>query len=184
MMDKKNVLDLDFDHAHELWHSLKKNGWTNCDLKAVSEGDFLGKVLNYMKENYVNLNKEPKVPHGEQIIHNNNGGLWKFNFNQIYILIKKDFCQQNIYENGFNANLLDYMLEYPHKIPEEWKLLGKIYFPGTTYSTKHDFEQIRFMHWGVKWGTKTEPEWWSDSEVLSNILKSKDKIFFAMKNAI
>ena len=182
MEKTKNVFDLDFDHAHELWFSLKRNGWTNCDLEAASQGDFLGEVLKHMKKCYVNFNKEPIVPQGEQIIHNNGGGLWKFNPQEIYISNKKNIPEQILYENGFNANLLDHLLEWLDQIPEEWKDLGKIYFPGTVCSTMNNFEQIRFLCWNTKWGTKREPEWWSGSTVIPDILKSKDRYVFALRN--
>lgn len=180
MKKKEEIFDLDFEHAHELWFSLKRNGWNNCDLRAASQGDFLGKVLKHMKENYVNLNKEPDVPHGEQIIHNNSGGLWEFNPGEVFFCNKSKY-QSLDYLSGFNANLLDFLLKYRHLIPEEWKKYDMIFFPGTVYTSRNDFEQLRYLSWGTKWATKQEPEWWDGAMVINDIVENDKKLVFAMK---
>jgi len=181
IMDKKNVFNLDINLVNDLLSAFQHNGWSNSDIKTASQGDFLGTVLKLMNENYVNLNQTPEVPNGEKILHCNGGGLWKFNPKEIFVSGKYKYSQNELFENGFNANLLDYLLKHLDLIPEDWKIFGKIFFPGTFYTTDNDFEQIRCITWGTKWGTELEPKWWSESFVFNEILKSDDDLVFVMR---
>lgn len=57
----------------------------------------------------------------------------------------------------FNANLLDYLVEHPHLIPEEWKQDEKgrtcyIFFWGTIYRNSDDGLYVRYLYWhGGRW---------------------------------
>lgn len=57
----------------------------------------------------------------------------------------------------FNANLLDYLVEHPHLIPEEWKQDEKgrtryIFFWGTIYRGSDGTLYVRFLYWhGGPW---------------------------------
>lgn len=57
----------------------------------------------------------------------------------------------------FNANLLDYLVEHPHLIPEEWKVDEKgrtryIFFWGTVYRRSGGGLCVRCLYWdGGRW---------------------------------
>lgn len=60
-------------------------------------------------------------------------------------------------EPVLNANILDYLLEHPEFIPEDWK--GKrVCFWGTIYRDAKDFRTVRFLYWSEgEWSWR--PEW-------------------------
>lgn len=69
-------------------------------------------------------------------------------------------------EPVLNANLLDYLLEHPHLIPEDWKVdeQGRtryIYFWGTIYRVSDVNLSVRYLHWnGGHW--KAWYNWFND----------------------
>ena len=179
----KDDLKFDVSQAHELKLAFRRNGWTNSDIKALSEKNILSVVLKFLNEKFVNLNKRPVIPSAEAIMHSNGGGLWEFNPEEVFFCTKSKYSSVD-YLNGFNANLLDFLLKYPHLIPEEWKQYDKIFFPGTVYTSKNDFEQLRYLSWGTKWATKIKPQWWDGTMVIDEIAETDKKLVFAMRVAI
>jgi len=49
MSAQNNDLMLDVSQAEELKFAFRRNNWTNKDIKVLSEGDILGKVLKVIK---------------------------------------------------------------------------------------------------------------------------------------
>lgn len=48
---------------------------------------------------------------------------------------------------GLNATILDYLLEHPELIPEDWK--GKyVYFHGTVYRNSDEYLYVRYLYFG------------------------------------
>lgn len=46
-----------------------------------------------------------------------------------------------------NATVLDYLLEHPYLIPDEWKTAGPLYFWGTIYKIDKNLV-VRSLYWG------------------------------------
>lgn len=64
-----------------------------------------------------------------------------------------------------NSNLLDFLLENPHKIPSEWKE-EKIFFRGTLFEDKEGYLIIRYLffnknkkEWGWDWSYYEEDDY-------------------------
>jgi hypothetical protein len=61
-----------------------------------------------------------------------------------------------------NANVLDYLIEYPELIPEEWKTIKGVIFYGTIYKFGSN-ECVRFLRWRAgrwDWDFIDIDGWW------------------------
>lgn len=170
MSEKKLMLDV--SQAHELKLAFRRNGWTNADIKALSEGKFLADVLKLMKgqleitpkKHLIDTDATPFVPPGMSVEKHIGHGLWQWNPDIIGLFLSKE--QEKNYQVGtklrevievlkgkivLNANILDYLLAHPSLIPEEWK--GKaVFFWGTIYRGAYDDLYVRYLFWrGSEW---------------------------------
>lgn len=199
-----NELMLDIGQIHELELAFRRSGWTNADIKALSEGDFLTDVLKLMNEqkslghkwnikyfsclscvlkrefcgplkntgvfsgkellaylaacnvrdtlfeksktifrkNIVDCDSLPFVPFGYSVEEHRKGGNFEFNSAKfsLYFSSSQDnggICGHDLYKELsdkqlWNANALDYFLQFPELIPKEFKML-KVFFWGTIY---------------------------------------------------
>ena len=164
-----NELMLDVSQAHELKLAFRRNGWTNADIKALSEGNFLADVLKLMKgqleikpiEHLIDCDVNPFIPNGWSVEDHKKGGMFKFNPEKISLYLSKkqkkgiiggyDLRKELADKSVMNANVLDYLLAHPEFIPEEWK--GKyIFFWGTIYRNSYGSLFVRYLYWnGSKW---------------------------------
>lgn len=164
-----NELMLDVSQAHELKLAFRRNGWTNADIKALSEGNFLADVLKLMKgqleikpiEHLIDCDVNPFIPNGWAVEEHKKGGMFKFNPEKISLYLSKkqkkgsigghDLRKELADKPVMNANVLDYLLAHPELIPEEWK--GKyIFFWGTIYRNSVGSLCVRCLRWnGSGW---------------------------------
>lgn len=164
-----NELMLDVSQAHELKLAFRRNGWTNADIKALSEGNFLANVLKLMKgqfetkpiEHLIDSDSAPFVPNGWTVEEHKKGGFFKFDPAKISLYLSKkqkkgiigghDLRKELANKLVMNANVLDYLLAHPELIPEKWK--GKyIFFWGTIYRNSGGNLRVRCLCWyGSEW---------------------------------
>ncbi len=164
-------LMLDVSQAHELKLAFRRNGWTNKDIKNLSEGDILSKVLKVVKgqaeirliEHLIDCDATPFIPEGWSVESHKKSGFFKFDPAKIRLYLSKK-QKKGEYSIGndlkkeladlptLNANVLDYLLAHPELIPEEWK--GKaIFFWGTIYRRSDGNLYVRCLRWdGSEWG--------------------------------
>lgn len=149
-LTEKNLM-LDVSQAHELKMSFRRNGWTNAEIKTLSEKDFLANVLKVIrgqseikdKEYKIPCNTTPFIPDGLYIVEHRKFDF--FNLNPNYTKLDLSRKLRNMSNSGknikehlskkfvMNVNILDFIIENPDLIPENWK--GKeIYFWGTIYA--------------------------------------------------
>ncbi len=169
-MSAQNELMLDVSQAEELKFAFRRNNWTNANIKTLSEGDFLGKVLEVMKglaeiiypEHLIDCDADPFIPEGWTIEEHKKGGVFKFNPKAISLYLNKKQAKGDRIEGNelrkeladkpvLNANILDYLSAHPELIPEEWK--GKyVFFWGTIYRDSNGNLYVRFLRWyGSRW---------------------------------
>lgn len=75
---------------------------------------------------------------------------------------RRGYYHESLIENCqhcVNANMLDYLLDHPYLIPEDWKKAKRVYFLGTVYYEvswsghfKHEMPYVRYLMWdGRRW---------------------------------
>jgi len=172
-----NELILDVGQANELKLAFSRNGWTNADIKKLSEGDFLANVLKLMKgqlevkpiEHLIDCDANPFIPNGWSVEEHKKGGMFKFNPEKISLYLSKkqkkgsmegnDLRKELANQPTLNANFLDYLLAHPELIPKEWKD-KYIFFWGTIYRNSDDHLCVRYLRWdGFS-------KWYSDYDLL------------------
>jgi hypothetical protein len=133
-------------------------------LQAVSEGRFeqvLGPQVQTsatptQAHGVINLEADPFVPNGWAVEEHKMGGLFDFGKSKIELFrTKKQQCgyvvgynlrEELAREPVLNANVLDYVIEHPEFIPEDWK--GKyVFFWGTVYICSLGRQCVRYLHW-------------------------------------
>lgn len=166
MKDTFEALLLEFAHA------ANRNKLTPADLKWLSQGDRLSKLLPLIRgtgeihivKHLIDLATDPFVPIGFVGFEHHEKGVADFEWDPTKVrlhmsanqtgrkTIKGNKLRKELAsEMPFNANLLDYLLKNPHLIPEEWK--GEfIYFWGTIYYVSDGDLYVRYLYWsGRKW---------------------------------
>jgi hypothetical protein len=155
--------------------AFRRNGWTNAEIKTLSEGNVLAKVLQVIKgqaeikmvEHLIDCDAAPFVPDGFSVEEHKKGGLFKFDPDEISLYLSKK--QKKSFIGGhdlrkklsdkpvMNANVLDYLLAHPEIIPEEWKE-KYILFWGTIYRDSDGDLFVRYLYggdfrwaWGWDW---------------------------------
>ncbi len=156
-------LMLDVSQAHEFKLACRRSGLTNADIKRMCEGDLLAKLLPVVRglgevvitKHVIDLAADPLLPNSWEVEKHIKGG--QFEINPTKIALHLDEEQQNGGSIGgnklrnklkgkpvFNANLLDFYLDHPHLIPEEW--MGKaIFFWGTIYRRSNGDLYVRCL---------------------------------------
>jgi hypothetical protein len=166
-------MTLSVGQAHELQEKFRRFGYKPEEVKKACEGNFLGKVLDVIRElaeikpteNIIDLDANPFCPEGWSVKTHVKGGKWKFDPKQIKLFISNTQIRGNIVkvselreqlvgQSVMNANLLDWCLVHKESVPEEWKS-KKIFFLGTIYRDSDKFLCVRFLFWGInlpRWG--------------------------------
>jgi hypothetical protein len=162
----------------ELAHAANRNELTPTDLKWLSQGDRLGKLLPLIRgtgeihivKHLIDLATNPFVPSGLAGVEHHEKGVVDFEWDPTKVRLHLSANQTDgktiegnklrkelASELPFNANLLDYLLKNPHLIPEEWKkdVDGNtlyIYFWGTIYRNSAGDLCVRYLCWcGGEW---------------------------------
>ncbi|HPT29693.1 MAG TPA: hypothetical protein PK526_02010 [bacterium] len=169
-MSENKDLMLDVSQAEELKLAFRRHGYTNKDIKTLSEKGILGEVLKVIKgqaeirmiEHLIDCDAAPFIPDGWSVENHKPGGLFKFDPAKISLYLSKK-QKKGDYSVGtelrkelgkmsvLNANVLDCLLANPVLIPEEWK--GKaIFFWGTIYRSSGGSLCVRCLNWsGSNW---------------------------------
>ncbi len=103
-MSANDDLMLDVSQAHELKMAFRRNGWTNGDIKTLSEGDILTSVLDVIRGNSCVINNEelsainiidtrtkPKSTTHHAVINHISNGLLKWDISKISLFVSKEF---------------------------------------------------------------------------------------------
>lgn len=159
-------LMLDVGQANEFKLALRRNGWTNADVKRLCEGDVLATLLPVIRgtaevlvrRHLIDASASPFLPEGWRGVeeHRKMGEItWDPTKVTLHLsanqeggqVIKGHDLRKEL--SGLpvmNACVLDYLLAHPELIPESWK--GKyIYFWGTIYRNSDDDLCVRFLDW-------------------------------------
>lgn len=161
-MSANNDLMLDVSQAAELKLAFRRNGWNNAEIKTLSEGNVLAKVLQVIKgqaeikmvEHLIDCDAAPFVPDGWSVKEHKKTGQLKFDPAKISLYLSKKQKKgviggHNLHKElnnkpVMNANVLDDLLVHPELIPEEWK--GKnIFFWGTIYRDSDGNLYVRYL---------------------------------------
>lgn len=117
-----------------------------------------GRATIAYTKHIINLDAEPRVPYdGWTVEEHKKGGQLEWNPAKVKLFLHKKQEGGSIEGNKlrkelvdhqvYNANLLDYLLDNPHLIPEEWK--GKaVCFWGTIYRSSVGNLCVRGLVWG------------------------------------
>lgn len=151
-MTMSEDLGLDVGQANELKLAARRAGATNADLKALSEGNMFARILPVLRgdasvtiRHTIDCRAKPYTPKGWKIkFHRKRRSLalspemielyWPGKGSEDLAgstIITKLSYKGN--KNILNANVLDFLLEHPELIPDEWKDL-KVSFWGTRYN--------------------------------------------------
>ena len=125
----------------------------------------------------IDLDADPFVPNGWKVEEHQKGGQFKWDASQVALYLAKGQQGGKVIEGKklrkeladkpfYNANLLDYLFNNPHLIPEEWK--GKyVFFLGTIYRSSDDYLYVRYLYWhGDRWNW--DLDWLDNDWYLSN----------------
>jgi hypothetical protein len=178
-------LMLDVGQANELKLAARRSGYTKVDLKRLSEGDLLARLLPVVRglgevtvvKHIINLDKDPLIPWVNFTVEEHRrGGQFEWDPKKVRLFLsknqqgdktikghelRKEFAKKPV----CNANLLDYLVEHPELIPEDWKLDKKgntrsIYFWGTIYRGLDGRLYVRHLYFH-------EGLWQSDNDGLA-----------------
>lgn len=118
-------------------------------------------TIAYIKH-IINLDADPRTPYeGWSVEEHKKGGQFEWNSEKVKLFLsesqktgsieghklRKELADQPV----FNANILDYLLDNPRLIPEEWKE-KMVFFWGTIYRDSDGNLFVRYLVWrGGSW---------------------------------
>lgn len=121
-----------------------------------------GRATIAYKEHVIDLDAQPRIPYdGWTVEEHKKGGQFKWDPKKVALFLSSKQESGNIEGNKlrkeladkpvYNANLLDYLLDNPHLIPEEWKG-NAVFFWGTIYRYSDGHLDVRCLifdggHW-------------------------------------
>jgi hypothetical protein len=178
-------ITLDVERALELKEAFARTGWTESDIGKLCEGNMLGKVLQVLNGTATievievakhiihcsalpynpwadrNWYVERHEPSGSLLWYKGAATLYRPRYADNYPEYTGNILLRELSERRvsvLNANVLDYLLENPHLIPEEWKSDSSgnvmwIAFWGTMYRDPKGRRWVRFLYW------KDDREW-------------------------
>ncbi len=158
----------------ELIAAIFRNGLLARHVKALSSGKFLQQVLNVIEgkarivpiENVavqsvtkylIDLDSAPFTPKDWKVEEHQLGGQFEFNPKRVGLYLDQGQKKSGVVTGHqlrgklksqpvFNANLLDFLLDHPQLIPEEWKG-QRVFFWGTIYRYEDDNRYVRYLVW-------------------------------------
>lgn len=127
-----------------------------------------GRATIAYNEHVINLDADPRIPYdGWKVEEHKKGGQFKWDPAKVQLFLHKKQQGGSIEGNKlrkeladmpvYNANLLDYLLDNPHLIPDEWKVDEKgntrfIFFWGTIYRDSDGSLYVRYLYFrGGRW---------------------------------
>ncbi len=128
-----------------------------------------GRATVTYKEHIIDLDADPRIPYdGWKVEEHKKGGQFAWDPTKVALFLSKKQQESGSIEGNklrkeladqpvYNANLLDYLLDNPHLIPDEWK--GKtVFFWGTIYRISGGGLCVRCLIWfGGHW--KQDDNW-------------------------
>ena len=158
-------LTLDVGQANEIKLAARRGGWTNADLKRLSEGNMMARLLPVVRgkadiaypKHLIDCDVDPFVPDGWLVEKHIKGGQLSFDPTKVKLWLSKVQTKGGVIEGNklrkelkgqpvLNACILDYLLAHPELIPEEWK--GKaVFFWGTIYRDSNGNLYVRCLYW-------------------------------------
>jgi hypothetical protein len=123
------------------------------ELKAALERALYPKSIQ--KPLLIDTDVIPFIPYGWSIGEHQKGGLFEWSGESYFLLLTKKQASgavkgsqlQETLSNVpvLNACVLDYLIDNPHLIPEEWKA-KKVFFWGTTYLNLDGVTFVRYLY--------------------------------------
>jgi len=161
-MDRELMLDV--DQANEIKLAARRAGATNADLKKLSEGGMFARILPVLRgmadvaSAIIDCDADPLVLEGYKVEEHIKGGQFEWDPAKVELYLseeqKSEVVEGNILREELkkktvlNANVLDYLIDHPHLIPEEWRKGNIVFFWGTTYCYSADQLLVRCLVWG------------------------------------
>jgi hypothetical protein len=153
---KNDTFMIGTGQAHELALAFGRTGWTNADVKKLSEGETLADIRRVIRgeakieavKHIIDLDADPLVRKGWCVESHVAGGQLEWDSSKVSFYLSEtqksgriqghELRKELADKDCFNANLLNYLLANPTLIPDEWKKdeSGKtryIFFWGTVY---------------------------------------------------
>lgn len=168
MSDK---FSLDVVQAAELKYAFERNGYTNADVKALSGGDLLARLLPVVRgqgevvqaTHVIDCDANPFLPYEDWTVEEHRkGGQFTWDPMQLRLYLSESQLNGRYIEGHklreeladnpvLNANVLDYLLKHPHLIPEDWKKdehgnARYIFFWGTIYRSSVGHLCVRCLY--------------------------------------
>ena len=161
---------LDVGQANELKLAFRRCGFSNEEVKHLSEGNILADVRRVLlghaeikiKEHVIDCDVNPMIPDGWTIEEHTKGGQLKWDPAKATLFLT-DAQKNGVIEGNelrkelakepvLNACVLDYLLAHPHLIPDSWKVHEQgrtrfIYFWGTIYRGSDGNLCVRCLCW-------------------------------------
>ena len=125
-----------------------------------------GRAKIAYSEHVIDLDADPRIPHeGWKVEEHRKGGQFKWDASKIQLFLTKQQLEGGSNEGNklrklwkeladmpvYNANLLYYLSDNPHLIPQEWKDKA-VCFWGTIYRNSDGRLFVRYLVWdGERW---------------------------------
>lgn len=147
------------------WPKQMKKFWELVGLGKITHANFQAYLNNpsgAFGAGVIDCDADPFLPDGWSVESHRKGGQWNWDSEQIELWLSGE--QKNGWVSKgnalrielanqpvLNACVLDYLLEHPELIPEEWK--GKfVFFWGTIYHDASGSLVVRYLGWrGSEW---------------------------------
>ncbi len=119
------------------------------------------KVGRMKSKHIIDCDALPSIPDGWSIEEHRKGGKLEWNSEKVSLylseiqktglIVGNELRKELNHKTVLNACVLDYLLDNPHLIPEDWK--GKcIFFWGTVYRRRNGGLFVRYLYWnGGRW---------------------------------
>jgi len=151
---------------NQLGDALEEAGYTPDDVTKLRSsahlGDFkkvlYGQAKIVVVKHVIDCDADPFVPAGWKVEEHKKGGQLEWDPSKVSLYLS-EYQKGGRFIQGYdlrkelegkpvlNANVLDYLLDHPELIPEEWK--GKaIFFWGTVYRYSGGSLYVRCLYWG------------------------------------
>lgn len=170
-----NEFVLSVSLAHELEIAFARNEYTSVQVRELTKGDFLGRVRQVLLKSpeikdifhVIDCDADPLIPKAQEwtVEEHRKGGRITWNPSKVGLYLSEfqrncrdctksvegyDLQKCIVGQRVLNANVLDYLLEHPYLIPQEWKD-RLVFFWGTVYKGADGRLRIRCLYWRSAW---------------------------------
>jgi hypothetical protein len=138
-----------------------------------------GKAKIKVTGHIINCSKKPFVPKGWKVKRHSQGGRWEFDLDRFWLyqspsqtrgILGRTFLSQHTGVKLLNANVLDYIIEFPWLYGNDW-YDKNVYFPGTVYIDENGKEVIRGLYSNgstLGWCWRATDEIWQKEDFCSS----------------